>query len=67
LLLASSVARKTPAPDPALVARLSRIISALEEERRNLTGRLAAIDKELSQLASVIASHEDLRNALPPR
>ena len=61
------VANKTSATDPALVARLSHLMGALEEERRRLAGRLAAIEAELSQLASVVASREDVRDALPRR
>ena len=61
------VARKKTLTDPALIARLSHLMGALEEERRRLAGRLAAIEEELSQLASVVASREDLRDALSRR
>jgi hypothetical protein len=61
------VARTNPVTEPALIARLSHLMGALEEERRRLAERLAAIEAELSQLASVVASREDLRDALPRR
>jgi hypothetical protein len=61
------VAHKTTTTDPALIARLTHLMGALEEERRRLAGRLAAIEAELSQIASVVASREDLRDALPRR
>jgi hypothetical protein len=55
----------TPASDPALLARLSDLIGALETERLRLAGRLAAIEEELGRLASAVASREDLRDASP--
>jgi len=53
--------------DPALLDRLSHLVSTLEEERRRLAGRLAEIEVELSRLASVVASREDLRDPVSPR
>jgi hypothetical protein len=47
--------------------RLSHLVSTLEEERRRLAGRLAEIEEELSRLASVVASREDLRDPASPR
>jgi hypothetical protein len=67
LLRAEAVALRNPANDPALLDRLSHLVSTLEEERRRLAGRLAEIEEELSRLASVVASREDLRDPASPR
>jgi hypothetical protein len=61
------VALTNPADDPALLDRLSHLVSTLEEERRRLAGRLTEIEEELSRLASVVASREDLRDPASPR
>jgi hypothetical protein len=45
-----------------VLERLNRLVDALEEERRRLAGGLAAIEAELSRLASAVASREDLRS-----
>jgi hypothetical protein len=59
------VASANPATDPALLARLSQLIGALEGERRRLAGRLTQIEEQLTQLAYAVAAREDLRQASP--
>ena len=61
------MALRNPANDPALLDRLSHLVSTLEEERRRLAGRLAEIEEELSRLASAVAAREDLRDPVSPR
>jgi len=64
LLLSRGVLRTNPAADPALLARLSQLVGALEEERHRLAGRLTEIEEELGRLASAVASRGELRDAL---
>ena len=49
-----------PADDPALLDRLSHLVSTLEEERRRLAGRLTEIEEELSRLEGLA----ELRNQI---
>ena len=61
------MALRNPANDPAVLDRLSHLVSTLEDERRRLAGRLAEIEEGLGRLASAVASREDLRDPASPR